>query len=152
MKQPVHKEEVIETKASPAAPADTAWIEFQQKEKQDTLKRLEEAAKYLSGLASVCLSIILGVNKDALAQLSDSAGMKAGIVSWLASILLTLAVVFPFPYSYVENSADSIRKMNADIGRIKFILLIAGAALFVTGIAIVSWYYLCCQAPVPKPR
>ncbi|AXY77910.1 hypothetical protein D3H65_29690 [Paraflavitalea soli] len=140
----------IQIQATPARPTDSSWIDYQQKEKQESIKRLEETAKYLSGLSSLSLSIIVAVNGEALRQTMRSApryleigsSLKNGVVCWLLSILLTLAVVFPFRYKYVENSADSIRQMNNKIGQVKFWLLVLGALLYIIGISRVTYLYL----------
>jgi hypothetical protein len=139
----------VAIQATAAKAADSSWINWQQQEKQATLRRLEETAKYLSGLSSLSLTIMLGANKDALKLLSNSTSLKVGIVCWLASIVLTLAVVFPFRYNYVENSADSIRTMNNRISRAKFTLLVLGALLYIAGISLVAYLYLFCQTPPP---
>jgi len=142
--------EPIHIQATPARPADSSWIDYQQKEKQESIKRLEETAKYLSGLSSLSLSIIVAVNGEALKQMIRSTpgsyevegSLKSSVVCWLLSILLTLAVVFPFRYKYVENSADSIRVMNNRISQVKFWLLVLGALLYIIGISRVTYIYL----------
>ncbi len=146
---PQQSDEAIQIQATVARPSDISWIEHQLKEKQNTLQRLEETAKYLSGLACVSLSIMVGPNDKLLSKLSDSATLKIGIISWLVSILFTLAVVFPFRYAYAENSADSIRKMTGRIARVKFALLILGVLFFIIGISLLSYTYILSQAPPP---
>jgi hypothetical protein len=135
-------EDSIPIQATPTRPTDTSWIEFQRKEKQETIKRLEEAAKYLSGISSLSLSVVLGVNRDALKELSNDFELKGGICCWLLSIVLTLVVVFPFRYRYAENSADSIRAMHKKISHTKFLLLIVGALLYIAGISMMTYLYL----------
>lgn len=132
----------LSIQATPTRPADMNWIEFQRKEKQETIKRLEEAAKYLSGISSLSLSVVLGVNRDALKGLSNDFELKGGICCWLLSIVLTLVVVFPFRYRYAENSAESIRMMHKKISNAKFLLLIAGALLYIAGISMLTYLYL----------
>lgn len=141
-------EDVIEVKAVPTSADEKSWIEYQRTESQGTLKRLEETAKYLSGLASVSLTIMLGPNKEVFSALRNTALLKAGIISWLISILLTLAVVFPFRYRYASNSSTSIKRTYRKIARIKFSFLILGALLFLTGLSLIAWLFLFSPVPV----
>jgi hypothetical protein len=131
-----------EIRATSASSEDSSWIDFQLKERQSSLQRLEDAAKFLSGLASVSLTIMLSVNKSAFDQFSQSLTLKIGVLSWLISIVLTLGVVLPFRYNYIENSADSIKKMNQIVRRTKYALLTLGALFYLAGICILSWLYL----------
>lgn len=132
-------EELPEIKADPASAEEKSWIEYQRTESQGTLKRLEETAKYLSGLSSISLTIILGPDREIFKALHHSGWLKAGIISWLISILLTLAVVFPFRYGYIGNSYTSIRNMHRKIAKLKFVFLIGGAVLYMVGISILAW-------------
>ena len=126
----------------PARQTDLKWIEYQLKEKQDTLKRLEDTAKYLSGLASVSLTILLAPNKEAFRLFDCSWLLKTGILCWLISILFTLAVLFPFRYKYMENSAQSIRTMFKRTTALKYTLLILGTFFYMAGICITVYMYL----------
>jgi hypothetical protein len=135
------KEELPEIKAVPATSEEKSWIDYQRTESQGTLKRLEETAKYLSGLSSISLTIILGPNHEIFKSLHNSGWLKVGIFSWLVSILLTLAVVFPFRYRYIGNSFSSIRNMHRKIARLKFVFLILGALLYLVGISVLAWLY-----------
>jgi Na+/melibiose symporter-like transporter len=145
-----HKEELPPIKAEPATPEEISWIEHQRKESQGTLKRLEEVAKYLSGLSSVSLAVMLGPSSDIFKELRHTAGLKIGITCWLVSIIFTLIVVFPFRYRYASNSASSIREMYKKITSIKFTLLLFGTLFFLVGIVIVTYIYLFGQPPSPE--
>lgn len=136
------KENIPEIKATPATVEEKSWIEYQRSESQGTLKRLEDTAKYLSGLSSISLTVILGPNHEIFTTLHHSNWLKAGIISWLLSILFTLAVVFPFRYRYIGNSSNSIRRMHRSIAKLKFVFLLLGAILYLTGISFLAWLYL----------
>jgi ABC-type molybdate transport system permease subunit len=141
------EQEPIKIAATPVSAEDASWLEHQRKERQETVKRLEEAAKYLSGLASVCLTILLGPNKDVFSQFNHSPLLRTGVLCWLGAVLLTLTVVFPFPYRYVQNSASDIRRATRKVARIKYALLILGALLFLVGISMLALLYLGLQRP-----
>jgi hypothetical protein len=135
-------EDIPEIKAVSATSEEKSWIEYQRSESQGTLKRLEETAKYLSGLSSISLTIILGPNHDLFKTVQNTALLKTAMVSWLLSILFTLVVVFPFRYRYVSNSFPSIKGTHQKIARLKFIFLILGSVLYLTGISLVVYLYL----------
>jgi hypothetical protein len=144
------EEDIIEIKAVPATGEEKSWLDHQRMESQGTLKRLEETAKYLSGLSSLSLTVMLGPNRDLFASLHDSVLLKAGIISWLASVFLTLMVVFPFRYSYISNSYTSIRHINNRIARFKFLVLVSGALLFVAGLCLIACLFLFSPVPVKQ--
>ena len=141
-------EDIPEIKAVPATTEEKSWIEYQRNESQGTLKRLEETAKYLSGLSSISLTIILGPDHEIFKTLHNSNLLKTGIVCWLLSILFTLAVVFPFRYRYIGNSFSSIRSTHQRIARFKFAFLILGSILYLTGISLLAWLYLFPQVTI----
>jgi uncharacterized membrane protein len=143
------KEDIPEVRAVPATAEEKSWIEHQRIESQGTLKRLEETAKYLSGLSSISLTIMLGPNAEIFKTLQNSGLLKAGVISWLLSILFTLVVVFPFRYQYISNSFSSIKNTHQKIARLKFTFLILGSILYLIGISLVAYLYLFFQPPVP---
>lgn len=142
------KEDIPEVRAVPATAEEKSWIEHQRTESQETLKRLEETAKYLSGLSSISLTIMLGPNAEIFKTLHNSSLLKAGVISWLLSILFTLVVVFPFRYQYISNSFSSIRNTHRKIARLKFTFLILGSILYLIGISLVAYLYLLSQATI----
>jgi hypothetical protein len=144
------QEDVIQIKAVPASAEEKSWIEHYRTESQGAMKRLEETAKYISGLSSVSLTLMLGPNKEVFSTLHSPVLLKAGIVSWLLSILLTLAVVFPFRYRFVSNSYSSIKRTHSRIIRVKFIFLILGSLLFLAGLSLIAWIFLFSPLPVKQ--
>lgn len=135
-------EEIIEIRATAVTREELSWIEYQAKEKQETVKRYEETAKYLSGLSTLTLTILTGPNSDAFKFLSQLLLFKTGIVCWLASIACTLAVLFPFRYTYIKNSAKSIKDTYAKTARVKYFLLLFGTLFYVAGVTITVYLYL----------
>lgn len=142
MAEEVATEIPVSIQATTVTAADKSWLDWQQKEKQETVKRLEDTAKFLAGVSSLSLSILLGVNREALKSISNEGGMKFALCCWLLSIVLTLIVVFPFPYKYVSNSADSIRTLYKRISNTKFILILLGALFYLTGLSLMVFFYL----------
>lgn len=134
---PEEEEELPRIKATISTEAELSWVEHQRKEKQDTPRRLEDMAKFLSGLFSISLIIILSPYSEVLKANKTSGSLQLGIICWLASLFLTLLVVFPFRYRYTSNSETSILEMHNKIVRNKFLCLLAGTLLFLTGMCLV---------------
>ncbi|SIO46034.1 hypothetical protein [Chitinophaga niabensis] len=139
--------DIISIQATAATTTDKSWLDWQQKEKQETVKRLEDTAKFLSGISSLSLSILLGVNREALKHFSNSTGLKIALCCWLLSVVFTLIVVFPFRYKYASNSADAIRALYQRISQTKFLLLVLGTLLYLAGLSMMVYFYLYRQAP-----
>ena len=135
----VKKESAGELSSVPATSADMEWISFQRAEKRETLKRIEETAKYLSGIISISFSVVLNVEHSLFAGPHPGILLNAGIIAWILAIIISLFVLFPLRYAYVENSAASIQDMNKRVSRVKFVLLIAAAVLYITGISIIAY-------------
>jgi hypothetical protein len=135
-------EQIIELQATAVTRDELNWIEYQDREKQETLKRYEETAKYLSGLSTITLTILAGPNNDSFKFISQLFLLKTGIVCWLASIVCTLAVLFPFRYTYIKNSARSIKEKYAKTARVKYVLLFLGTLFYLVGVIITVYLYL----------
>jgi len=137
-----NSEEIIEIHATAVTQEELSWIQYQAKEKQETLKRYEETAKYLSGLSTITLTILTGPNSESFKVISQLLLLKTGIVCWLVSIACTLAVLFPFRYTYIKNSAQSIKDTFAKTGRVKYVLLLLGTLFYLAGVTITVYLYL----------
>ncbi len=141
------------------------WRNYARESKHETPKRLEEAAKFLTGLISLTLTLSLdndflkkGMEERARAQAMDllQKGLqvgpppqavdlwapwciKIGIGCWLLSILAALFVMFPMPYPYASDSAASIQQMHRQVVRRKYAWLVAAAAFYLIALALVSF-------------
>ena len=146
MTEDTSTDDILQIQATAVTTTDKAWLEWQQKEKQETVKRLEDTAKFLSGISSLSLSILLGVNRDVLKHVSNDTVLKIALCCWLSSVVVILIVVFPFRYKYASNSADAIRGLYQRIAQTKFLLLILGTLLYVAGLSIIVYLYLYRQA------
>jgi hypothetical protein len=140
--QTQNPEEIIEIQATTVSQDELTWVEYQAREKLETLKRYEETAKYLSGLSTITLTILTGPNNENFKLISHLLLLKIGIICWLASIVCTLAVLFPFRYSYIKNSAQSIKETHAKTARVKYLLLLSGTVFYLTGVSITVYLYL----------
>ncbi len=126
-------------KATPAGPEKESWVRFSWKEKQETPKRYEDAAKFLASMISISLAIFLSIaGKNGLSTPQHTTGIRVALVLWFLSMLLAFIVLFPLPYKYAKDSIASFQKAHAKIVRVKGFLLSASLvsyfiALFILG-------------------
>jgi hypothetical protein len=128
--------------AQKTSEADQAWIRHQREVLQKTPERVEDSAKFLSGMISISLTIFLNLEPKAFEGLAGAAPLKIVAGLWLLSLLCTFAVLFPAPYRYHDASADSIQAMHRRVARYKYRLLGLGALLFVAALGVLAWVYV----------
>jgi hypothetical protein len=124
--------------SQPADPELKKWHEFLQQEQKDTPKRLEEAAKTLTGIISLTLTLFLVVGSI---KIEEGAGgiVFAAIILWLVSALASFLAIFPFPYLYKQGQPASFIHVHKKIVRRKYALLIISSALYLAALAMLSW-------------
>jgi hypothetical protein len=122
--------------AKKTSEADQSWIKHQREVQQKTPERIEDAAKFLSGMISISLTIFLKLDDTAFEHMNDSAPLNAAVILWVFSLICTFLVLFPAPYSYHDSSAASIRAMHKKVVRYKYGMLGVGAGLFVVALSI----------------
>jgi hypothetical protein len=125
----------------PASPEAQAWHAHLRKVREEEPQRLEEAAKFLAGMISISLSLLLDINETGLAGKDYLPGIATGITLWLLSLLSAFLVLFPWGYRFVEGSAESIAQMHRRVVRVKRGFLIASTLLFTTALALLSLVY-----------
>lgn len=118
------------------------WHTYHKKEREETPKRLEESAKFLSGLTGLTLTLFLTGN-DTIFLESSPALMKVASVFWLLSLLCTLWVIFPFRYAVNNSSAQSIEQTFKRVVRTKYRLLFAAAVFYFLGLGILTGIFIC---------
>ncbi len=127
--------------SKPASADQKAWHEYQRASRQEEPKRLEEAAKFLAGMVSITFTILLSADGDLLKEQSPI--LQAGAsVSWLVALLLAFMVLYPKPYRYAKESAQSIEKMHQRVVRWKARVLAAAVIFFLIGFLLLSVLYI----------
>ncbi len=122
------------------APAEAKhWHDYKRKVIEETPRRLEDAAKFLTGMVSISFTIFLKMDSKGFEGV-DGALLAAIIIVWLASLVMAFLVIFPIPYTYHEDSYQSIKQMHEDAVRYKSLLLKVSVltflfALGLTGLA-----------------
>lgn len=126
----------------PPDEADKAWRAWVRKNREDAPQRLEEAAKYLSGMISICFTIFLSVHEKVFEGLERAWQVNWAVPLWLLSVLLTLFVLLPMPYGVNVDSASSIERALQRIVRVKYGLLIAAMLFFVVALGMLAGLYV----------
>lgn len=129
-------------KASFPDAQDDHWLQYLRDNKAKEGERLEDAAKFLSGMISISLAIFLKVDEEAFSALSLMGFTVAVVGLWLVSLALAFFVFFPFPYRYNEQSPGSVKAFHQKMVRRKRRLLLWSTvcffgALLLLGIAFV---------------
>ncbi|MBI5915685.1 MAG: hypothetical protein HY842_09930 [Bacteroidetes bacterium] len=118
-----------------------AWHAFRRQSEQETPKRLEEAAKFLSGMISIAFSIFLTKDAAVFQQAESARWVGIACACWLLSLVLTFFVIFPLRWRQVPQSAESIERVHRASVRLKYGLLVAGAVLFLLALGVLGWVY-----------
>lgn len=119
---------------------DISWLEYLEKLKQETPKRVEEAAKYLSGAISISFSIFLQSNSDAFKGLVNNPLLLLAIALWIFSLVSTLWIIVPFKYDY-SPTASSIEAMTIKAINLKYRWLKVGIYTFIAALTLLGWLY-----------
>lgn len=121
---------------------EEAWHTFRRQSEQETPRRLEEAAKYLSGIISIVFTILSTRDPEVFQRQSDSAAVTAAGIFLLLALVSTLFVIFPLRWSQVSQSAGDIERAHRASVQYKYRLLLAGAALFFVALGVLCWVFV----------
>lgn len=125
-----------------ATPDEESWHAFRRQSDQETPKRLEEAAKYLSGLISISFTIFLSLEEGRFQKIVDEAMTGFICIVWVASLAATLFVIFPLPWRQVSLSAADIEHVHRASVKHKYRMLVLGVVLFWLAIGALAWAFL----------
>ena len=118
-----------------------AWHSYLDQLKKEEPKRLEEAAKFLSGMISLSLTIFLSSDKGIFQDQSPML-LASNVVLWLISLLLAFLVLFPMAYRLNKASSESIEDMHKQAVRRKTYLLAGAVLTFVAALGILVFVYI----------
>ena len=125
-----------------SSPEIESWMVYSWEIKQQTPARLEDAAKYLSVMMTVAITLFLGVvGKNELATLS-SWWVKLISLCWCVSLILSFIVLYPKKYHFHSSSAESIQQMTEKIIQWKQRLFFAASLFFVLGMLMLVWIFI----------
>jgi glucan phosphoethanolaminetransferase (alkaline phosphatase superfamily) len=131
--------EVIEVKSTKTDPEKKKWHEFRIQEEQETPKRLEDAAKFLSSMISISLTIFLSViGKGGLASIGKREWIITVIFLWVASLVASFFVIFLFKYKFSKDSIATFIDAHKKIVKRKRILLIISTACYILALGLLG--------------
>lgn len=120
-----------------ADPEASHWLSYERKVREETPKRLEDAAKFLAGMVSITFTIFVRLDVDAFK--GASAGLLyLTVICWLLSLCLAFLVIFPVRFKYASQSAESISIMHKRVVGRKYVLLVASVILFMIALALTA--------------
>lgn len=118
------------------------WQKYQREARQKAPERIEDAAKFLSGMISISFTIFLKVNPEGFKGVEGSTPMVFAVVAWLLSLLAAFMVLFPVPFRYSKESLEDIQRMHGRVVWYKYGWLIVSAVLFVGALGVMAWVYV----------
>ena len=121
-----------------ATPEEEAWHAYRRQSEQETPKRLEEAAKYLSGIMSIVFTILTTRDPAVFQRNAIGAAVTAASAFLLLALVATLFVVFPLRWRQVSQSAADIERVHRASVRLKYGLLVTGAVFFMLALGILA--------------
>ena len=117
----------------------SSWLDHIIKFKQETPKRLEEAAKFFTGIVSFTLTLLLSVNQKIFDFSNHKVLTLCAVFLWIISIGTSFFVVFPFDYRYSSLSSDSIVEAYEKMVKRKKSLLIFSLATYLISIGCIAF-------------
>lgn len=135
-------------KGIPPSKVDESWIEHVQADIQKQPERLEETAKYLTGIISISLTIFISNPPKGLAAWTSSWFTTATII-WMASAVLSIFVLFPWRYTLNEDSPEDIKRAYAKITKRKRRVLVLTLVAFLLALGLATYAFLAGAVPTP---
>jgi len=139
------KEENIEpiiVTSTPATKEAEEWHAFGLKIKQESPNRLEDAAKFLSGLIAVCFTIFLNGSPSFIKDLHIVLQAITAFL-WFITLFGVVMVLYPRKYDYHKSSAESIEKMHGQVVKHKLLWLQFTTVCFLSAFVWMSTLYFC---------
>ncbi|NQU05418.1 MAG: hypothetical protein HQ568_04935 [Calditrichaeota bacterium] len=128
-------EQIEEIQAEKPTPEELFFYEQSYKEPVESIKRIEETAKFLVGAVTTVTGLFLAAFK-----LSHGRETVSGLlwympfVLWASSIFLLLFVLLPREYKYGKNVPEEFKDAIIKARNWKYLWLMFGAALFMAGL------------------
>lgn len=134
----------VSIKAKKATKESKSWHDFALQTIQKTPERQENAAKFLTGMISISLTIYLRLSPK-IAKSANETRLDymefMVLLSWLAALILSFFVFYPFRYSYIAFSSKSIKTMHRRVIKRKQFYLIASSVLFIMSLLLACIKY-----------
>ena len=118
--------------------SEKSWEEYVLQLQQSAPEHIENAAKFLGALVSVCFTLLARTHQDIFikmgAQQSLGALEIAPLLLWFFCIGFCFLVFFPFDYEYDKGSVETIEEAHRKIVKNKRDYLKVATVLFFLGV------------------
>ena len=114
---------------------ETFYYETAYKEPVESVKRIEDTAKFLAGAVATTSGLFVAAVKLSAGQPS-AAGLlwQLPLALWWASLLALLLVLMPAKYKAGANEPAAWKQAFLKVRQHKYRWLVAGAVLFILGL------------------
>jgi len=116
---------------------ESSWVAHAQSAQQKQPERLEETAKFLVGIISICLTIFITNPPSGLPEWTGL-WFKVSTVLWLGSALLAFFVLYSRSYVFNPDVPAEIEAYHAEVTSWKRKLLRWSLVAFLTGLLVAS--------------
>lgn len=120
---------------------DEYWQKYLKDNQAKEPERLEDAAKFLSGMISISLTIFLKINDEGLDSMPRWV-MISTVVLWLLALAGAFFVFFPFRYSVQEAAPQSIKDFHRKMVRRKRALLLGSTVCFFFALGLLGLVFI----------
>jgi hypothetical protein len=124
--------------SSAPSPSDLSWLKHAQADQQKAPERLEETAKYLSGIVSIALTIFISNQAKEVVGAAEN-WLVGAVLLWMLAVVLSMFVLFPWRYSFVSDAPQSIQDAYSRVVKTKRLLLIISMIAFLIGLGSAVW-------------
>ena len=134
-------EPVQQLKARPVNEEDAHFLRLAREELPESLKRIEETARYIIGAVGAVAGLFLAGMQVKIAVIPKGGppGLStAPLWLWGVSMLLAVLTIFPFPYVYYKGSPESFRRYLKTARWVKWFLLLFSALTFGAGLILAA--------------
>jgi hypothetical protein len=132
-------EEIVS--GAPLSNEEKSWQEYFLKGKQAEISKIEETAKFMTGLLSIIIALFQ-LNADLFKDTSDSPAVGCAIAAWIFALIAAIFVLFPMSYPYNTNAISALPIVHESIVSRKRTILKVSAFCFIFGIILFSYNFI----------
>ena len=126
--------DIEEIVSRPITEEERYYAEQYYKEPIESLKRIEETAKYLIGTSSATSGLYLAAFKLSFGDAKFQIVWLIPFICWASAIIFLILTLLPQKYDTGKNEPASYKKAFQEAHHYKFRRLMIGAVCFILGI------------------
>lgn len=116
------------------------WLDHARADLQKQPERLEDTAKFITGIVSISLTIFISNQPEDLAAWTRNWFLVATLL-WLLSVVVSVFVLFPRRYTYRSDDPVDVMQAYKRVVRNKHFLLIISLGLFIGALAVACYAF-----------